>query len=141
MWKPGAQRFPREWGLGSTFNTLSLGKHARQTPDISADADPNSGVGVYCHSCGGGPWFQVGGTSLASPLLAGAVNIAGNKLGQGPHGGGGSYTNQQNAFMYSELFTVATKSSHFYDVSAGSNGCPVRSGWDQCTGIGSPARL
>jgi subtilase family serine protease len=130
--------FPTGMGPWVNFQYAQFGQTARQTPDISADADPNSGVGVYCNSCGGGPWFQVGGTSLASPLLAGAVNIAGNKLGQAPHGGSGNYTNEQNAFMYSELYTVSTKSSHFYDVSTGTNGCPVTAGWDQCTGIGSP---
>ncbi len=132
--------FPVGMGPWVNFQYAQFGQTARQTPDISADADPNSGVGVYCNSCGGGPWFQVGGTSLASPLLAGAVNIAGNKLGQGPHSGPttAQYTNEQNAFMYSELFTVATKSAHFYDVSTGTNSCPVTPGWDQCTGIGTP---
>jgi subtilase family serine protease len=130
--------FPNGMGPWVNFQYAQFGQTARQTPDISADADPASGVAVYCQYCGG--WMQVGGTSVASPLLAGVVNIAGNKLGQAPHGGGNGtqYTNQQNAFMYSELYTGTTKSSHFYDVSTGSNGCPVRSGWDQCTGIGSP---
>jgi subtilase family serine protease len=132
--------FPTGMGPWVNFQYSQFGQTARQTPDIAADADPASGVGVYCNSCGGGPWFQVGGTSLASPLLAGVVNIAGNKLGQAPHGSSGFYTNEQNAFMYSELFTVATKSAHFYDVSQGSNGagCGATTGYDRCTGIGSP---
>ena len=82
--------FPVGMGPWVNFQYAQFGESARQTPDIAADADPNSGAAVYCtySSCGGpGPWYQVGGTSLASPLLAGIVNIAYNKLGQGPHSG------------------------------------------------------
>ncbi len=107
--------FPKGMGPWANFQYAQFGQTARQSPDISADADSASGVGVYCtvSSCGGGPWWQVGGTSLASPLLAGVVNVANNRLGQGPHGGVGYYANEQNAFMYSELFTVSTKSRAF----------------------------
>ncbi len=49
----------------------------RGTPDIAADASPNSGVAVYSTTgCGG--WCQVGGTSVSSPMLAGIVNAAGS---------------------------------------------------------------
>ena len=49
----------------------------RTAPDISADADPNTGVAVYDPYNFGTttPWGDVGGTSLSSPLLAGMVAI------------------------------------------------------------------
>ncbi|MGB8771458.1 MAG: hypothetical protein WCC92_17720 [Candidatus Korobacteraceae bacterium] len=136
--------FPTGMGPWVNFQYAQFGQTARQTPDIAADADPYSGAAVYCtasYCMGiGGPWFQVGGTSLASPLLAGIVNIAKNKLGQAPHGGG-FYTNEQNAFIYSELFTWTTEGAHVYDVKTGTNGCGAGAGpgWDQCTGVGTPA--
>ena len=47
----------------------------RGTPDIAADASPNSGVAVYSTTACNG-WCQVGGTSVASPVFAGIVNAA-----------------------------------------------------------------
>ena len=68
----------------------------RTVADVSADADPNSGLGVYdtYNSCGSSSfcdylievgavqgldgWAQVGGTSLSSPLTASVYTLAGN---------------------------------------------------------------
>src|SRR5262249_57339375 len=48
----------------------------RGTPDVAADADPNTGVWVYnVPYCDG--WCIVGGTSAAAPVWAGIVNAAG----------------------------------------------------------------
>ena len=60
---------------------------ARSTPDISFNADPNSGVWVY-DTDEGGSWYVVGGTSVSSPALAGIVNASNNRLGQAPPAGG-----------------------------------------------------
>ena len=45
----------------------------RATPDVSLDAAPNSGAAVYDSSSyyGQTGWYQVGGTSLSSPMWAG----------------------------------------------------------------------
>ena len=53
-------------------------KTFRNVPDVSADADPNSGVYVYdtWNEGQGGGYFQVGGTSLSSPLWSGFIAIA-----------------------------------------------------------------
>ena len=49
----------------------------RETPDVSFDANPNTGVAVYdSYDYGGCPWVQVGGTSVAAPCWAGLVAIA-----------------------------------------------------------------
>jgi kumamolisin len=55
-----------------------IGPH-RADPDISAIADPDTGVGIYTTSTlpadfGSGPWYVIGGTSLSSPVVAGIVN-------------------------------------------------------------------
>ena len=106
----------------------------RSTPDISFNADPNSGVWVYDTDEGGG-WYVVGGTSVSAPAIAGIVNAANNRLGMvGP---GDYYTPTELNLLYSQLPTH-TFSSHFYDVTTGSNGHAAAAGYDQCTGIGSP---
>jgi len=114
------------------------GQTARQTPDMSFNADPASGVYVY-DSYGYSGWLTVGGTSVASPSLAGIVNASNNRLGQAPPAGG-SYSTQENDLLYSQLFSTQAYSVNFYDVKTGSNGTGHNAvaGYDQCTGIGSP---
>jgi kumamolisin len=139
-----------------SLNYLLRGQ--RGTPDLSIEANPASGVGVYvtCSTCfppytGWTPGL-VGGTSLASPLLAGIVNSAGNFYGGGtldsnynPY----SYT-PENALLYSELAGAVTYRSYFRDIGADSffggqcgQGGKYNShnGWDFCTGIGTPLTL
>ena len=64
------------WGAGSGCNPqepkpsyqTDTGCTGRSYADVSADADPYSGLVTYDSAEGG--WFSVGGTSLASPLTA-----------------------------------------------------------------------
>jgi hypothetical protein len=61
----------------------SIVGNVRGTPDISADADPNTGVAVYNsndigQSYNSGGWEIDGGTSLACPLCAAIANVRGN---------------------------------------------------------------
>lgn len=120
-----------------------FGEAARATPDFAFEADPASGVNVFSQF-GAGGWLVVGGTSVASPALAGLVNLAGNKLGSNfsTQGGvsGGFYNNQENNLLYSQL-PAATYSKNFFDVTQGSNKCTVGPGWDYCTGVGTPRGL
>jgi subtilase family serine protease len=44
----------------------------RNVPDVAADADPLTGVGIYIKDAGG--WVQYGGTSLACPIWAGFLS-------------------------------------------------------------------
>jgi subtilase family serine protease len=114
---------------------------SRQTPDFAFDADPASGVNVYNGYNGG--WFVVGGTSVASPSLAGIVNLANNRLGSyflPPVNPAGYYTNEENNLLYAQL-PARIGTVNFYDVKTGSNGCTVRANWDYCTGVGSPRGL
>lgn len=99
----------------------------RGTPDWAAVADPTTGVDVYsstyCHG-----WCTVGGTSAASPILAGIVNQAGGFSGSTPRELAKTYQYYGNPVGYH---------TRFYDVTSGSNGSPAGPGWDQCTGLGS----
>jgi len=96
--------------------------------DVSAVADPATGVAVYDTTPlnGRSGWFRVGGTSVSSPIIASVIALAGNA---------GSYT---NSFPYSHTGSLN-------DVTSGSNGtcpttqwCHARSGWDGPTGLGTP---
>lgn len=127
-------------GMGpwSDYQYPFAGQGARQTPDMSFDSDPASGVYVY-DSFGYGGFVIVGGTSVASPALAGIVNAANNRLGQAPPNGG-YYSTQENDLIYAQLFANTAYPNNFYDVKTGSNGVGHNAvaGYDQCTGVGSP---
>ena len=43
----------------------------RNTPDISANASPQSGVKIYCN----GKWSPIGGTSASCPIVCGILAI------------------------------------------------------------------
>jgi subtilase family serine protease len=101
----------------------------RGEADVSADADPASGASVYDTTAYGGQtgWFEVGGTSLAAPLVAGVYALAGDSSSA-------SYPVQR----------AWTSHSTFNDVTSGSNGacgaplCDAGTGWDGPTGWGTP---
>jgi subtilase family serine protease len=102
----------------------------RGTPDWAADASPASGVDIYDSSSGGcRGWCTVGGTSVASPLLAGITNQAGNFHPS---------TSSDLTTTYGYYKTPGVYRYYFYDVTVGSNGSPAKLGWDECTGLGTP---
>src|SRR5271155_83832 len=74
-------------------------------------------------------WFKVGGTSLASPLVAG-IFATGVQL---------TTSQQAGSFLY------GLSANHFHDVTKGNNGlcspsylCKAAKGYDGPTGLGSP---
>jgi len=109
------------------------GSCARRTvADVSADADPDTGAAVYDSYSyqGASGWFQVGGTSLASPLIAATYALAGNAASL--NAGSTPYANP----------------AALHDVTSGSNGscggsylCTAKSGYDGPTGLGTPNGL
>jgi kumamolisin len=103
----------------------------RGVPDYSFDADPNSGVSVYdSTSCQGfSGWLVFGGTSVASPSLAGIVNSAGSNTSSAAELG----------LLYSSVNADGTlNSASFRDILTGTAGSfSAKTGWDFVTGIGS----
>jgi subtilase family serine protease len=102
----------------------------RTVADVSADADPNTGVAVYdtyANRRSSSGWLVFGGTSVASPIVAGVYALAGNA---------GSVT--YGSYSY-------TSTSSLFDVTSGSNGscsglylCTAGPGYDGPTGNGTP---
>ena len=82
---------------------------ARAVADVSADADPYTGIAVYDSQDVGEEWGAVGGTSLASPLIASTFALAG-----GAHG-----VEYPARTLYENL---ADSPSSLHDVTEGSNG-------------------
>ncbi len=101
----------------------------RGIPDMAADADPSSGVAIYLH----GSWGEVAGTSVATPILAGYFNLAGNFLAD-------SNAELTKAYNWYN-FTPFSYHTYFRDETSGSNGHPAGTGWDECTGLGSPIKV
>ncbi len=104
----------------------------RTTPDVSFNADPNTGVAVYDSTSYSGQsgWFQVGGTSAAAPAWAGLVAIADQGLSAA---GKGTLSTTQ---LSTELYNLP--STDFHDITSGSNGYSATPGYDLVTGLGSP---
>lgn len=100
----------------------------RAVPDVSADADPNSGGQVYFD----GGTSEYGGTSLSAPLFAGMMAVTNRYLrlnGLPPTG-----------FAAPLIYKVARSGLYnaaFHDVLCGSNTYPAGLGWDEATGWGS----
>jgi subtilase family serine protease len=98
----------------------------RTIADVSAVADPNTGVAVYDTYRSGG-WLVFGGTSVSSPIIAGVYALAGN---------GALIT--YGSYPYS-------LPSALNDIKSGSNGscggsylCTAVKGYDGPTGLGTP---
>lgn len=100
----------------------------RTVADVSAVADPNTGVAVYdTYRQHPGGWLVFGGTSVASPIIAGVYALAGN-----------TSTTTYGSYPYSQP-------SSLFDVTSGSNGscggsylCTAGTGYDGPTGLGTP---
>ena len=99
----------------------------RATADVSAVADPNTGVSVYdsFNYHGSRGWLVFGGTSVSSAIIASVFALAGGVT------------------TYSASYPYANSSSLF-NITSGSNGtcgnilCNAAPGWNGPTGLGTP---
>jgi hypothetical protein len=99
----------------------------RMEADVSAVADPATGVAVY-QTYGGNGWSVYGGTSASSPIIASIWALAG-----APNAG-----DRANQYPYNHT-------GSFNDVTSGNNGscspayfCTAGTGYDGPTGWGTP---
>jgi kumamolisin len=110
--------YQKNAGVPKNINTGFVG---RGVPDISGDADPESGYVVRVD----GQTEVIGGTSAVAPLWAGLAALLNQQLGH-PIG-----------FVNPRLY--AAPESTFRDIILGDNGAyKARPNWDPCTGLGSP---
>ncbi|MCW8375788.1 S53 family peptidase [Streptomyces justiciae] len=102
----------------------------RMIADVSAVADPATGVSVYDSYGITAGWYTFGGTSASAPIIAGVYALAGTP-------GSSDYP---ASYPYAAAGTSALN-----DVTSGNNGtcstsyyCTARSGYDGPTGWGTP---
>jgi subtilase family serine protease len=126
----GISFFESEPQWQSNFGIASV---TRATPDVSFNADPKTGVSVYCsvEIDGASGWYQMGGTSLGAPAWAGIV----------------ADINESTAYIKNaaSFYILAGSSSYkntgncFNDITRGNNGFyEASTGYDVVTGLGSP---
>jgi subtilase family serine protease len=114
----------------------------RVVADVSAVADPATGVSVYDSygSTGANNWYQFGGTSVSTPLIAALFSQVGDATGK-------------SAYPYPAQWLYTHRSSLF-DVTTGTNAnatntcwpnsgdpsylCHAQTGFDAPTGLGTP---
>jgi len=118
----GCGTFPKPKWQGS------VGCTKRVSNDVSAVANPNTGVAVY-DTYGLNGFAVFGGTSVSSPLLGSVYGLAGNA----------------SKLTYAESLWEKKNHKYLYDVTSGSNGncnpkilCTGEVGWDGPTGWGTP---
>ena len=110
------------WQANANVPAPSGSSGGRGVPDVSGDADPQTGYQVRVD----GQDLVIGGTSAVAPLWAGLIAVS----------------NQQNgksAGFIQPLIYAAKAASAFNDIVSGNNGAfSAGPGWDACTGLGSP---
>jgi len=106
------------------------GKHVgRGVPDVAGDADPQTGYQILLE----GKPVVMGGTSAVAPLWAGLIALINQHLGR------------RVGYLNPLLYGNANVAGAFHDITQGNNDLkgdlgayPASSGWDACTGLGSP---
>jgi len=115
--------------VGKPSWQIDPGCSRRSVADVSAVADPSTGVAVYDSYAYQGQkgWFVLGGTSVSSPIIASVYALAGNV----------------SSLTYASAPYANTSSLN--DVTSGSNGscggtylCTAVAGYDGPTGLGTP---
>jgi PKD repeat protein len=100
-------------------NNVTFNLHGfRGVPDVSGNADPNTGYTIYYN----GSYIIVGGTSAVAPLYAGLIARINQNL------------NTHVGFIHPTLYN---NPNDFYDITSGNNGAYTASvAWDACSGLG-----
>jgi kumamolisin len=109
-------------------NNTGANSVRRGVPDVAGNADPDTGIIVPVD----GANYIVGGTSAVAPLWAGLTAVLNQGLGRN--------LGFLNPIIY-PLFLDhrGDPATPLHDITLGNNnGYTAKSGWDACTGCGSP---
>lgn len=109
------------WQANAGVPAASTSTGGRGVPDVSGDASPETGYQILVD----GQQEVVGGTSAVAPLWAGLIALLNQQLGT------------KVGFLNPQIYPLGESS--FFDVTSGNNGdFSAGTGWDACTGLGSP---
>jgi kumamolisin len=134
VWNDGAQGGATGGGISDAFALPTWQQHAgvppsvnpgahvgRGVPDVSGDADPETGYSTFVDGASG----VVGGTSAVAPLWAALTALINQQA------------NVQLGFYNPQLYALGK--APLNDITVGNNGAySAGPGWDACTGLGSP---
>jgi kumamolisin len=133
VWNDGAQGGAGGGGFSNQFPLPSFQASAnikppagggRGVPDVSGDADPETGYNVLVD----GESLVIGGTSAVAPLWSALIALLNEKLGK-PLG-----------LLQPAIYALPETADAFHDITSGSNGAfSAGPGWDAATGLGSPS--
>ncbi len=123
------------WQQGPGVQDPQLNPHnMRAVPDVSADADPASGVAIFGPGGNSSSWSAGGGTSQSTPIWAGITALINQYLQSKKLKGAG--------FLNPALYQIAVSANPyraFHDVTVGSNlYYPATAGYDMASGLGTP---
>jgi kumamolisin len=109
------------WQSSAKVPAGANGFSGRGVPDVAGNADPETGYQVLVD----GQNQVIGGTSAVAPLWAALIARFNQQLGQSV------------GDVHEALYGIGKKA--FHDITKGNNGAfKAASGWDACTGWGSP---
>jgi len=107
----------------------------RMAADVAADADPDTGPAIYITADGYPGWGIVGGTSAASPYLAGVIALAGNPQ---------QYPDASYFYAHPAGLNDVTSGNNVVSGGMDCGGdyqCTATTGYDGPTGLGTPNGL
>ncbi len=147
----------RPWQLDVAGYGASGCGDKRLSADVSADADPNTGLDIYdTYNCGSmcegvdEGWETIGGTSLSAPLIASMYALAGGGHGAPypsvtlyGHGAHFDVTEGGNGFCEGEALGCAGIDSIGLGRidCEGATECDAAPGYDGPSGVGTPVGL
>jgi subtilase family serine protease len=113
----------------SAASGVDTGCSRRAVADVSAVADPQTGVAVYDSTAyqGASGWLQFGGTSASAPIIASVYALGGVPSGT-----------LANTLPYAHRTALNDVTSGSIGTCPTSQWCNARAGWDGPTGLGTP---
>jgi kumamolisin len=106
--------------------TIPFNQAGRGVPDVAANADPQTGYQILIN----GQFLLMGGTSAVAPLWGGLLALFNQAL------------SRRVGYLNPILYQRVDHSGTFHDITIGNNnGYSATTGWDLCTGWGSPRGL
>ena len=126
-------------GSRCVVGVLQPGSYCREVPDVSADADPDTGYATYIDDPPATGWFSVGGTSASAPTWAAfmALADASSSCAGAPIGFANPVLYEAAASDYSSDFNDITSGNNDYEDSNGGL-YPAGNGYDMASGLGTP---
>jgi subtilase family serine protease len=132
---------------GAGCKSANKGGFTREIPDVSADADPESGYAIYA----AGQWEVVGGTSAAAPLWAAVAALTDSSpfcadYGSGPAGvlppGLYGMMAVDHSYVYEAIpegLVNITQGNNDYTPTGYTGGLyPATNGFSMAAGLGAP---